>query len=134
MGTLTSKQATELGDAFLAFAQAVGDYRMKNRKKLSDQENTEIKEHHRKLLDHADEFYTTSAKLAIDDVEQSLDELRKVTKQINNTYASLKKVQNAIDIAAAGIALASSIIKADAQNAGKALQKLVQEWKAIKAS
>lgn len=129
MPTLTAEQLTSLGDSFLAFAQAVGNYRMEHRSSLSKSENKKIRDLHWELLEYADRFYTNAAKGVIYDVENSLKQIRNVTGQINKTYQRLESIQKAIDIAAAGITLAAAIFKKDPLAADGALSDLIKTWK-----
>jgi len=128
MAKLTAKQLTELGDGFLLFAQAVGNYRYSNSTKLTKAQNQQIRDFHWTLLNYADDLYTTSATIIIDDVSTSLDTLRLVTEQINDTYQTLTKIQKAIDVAAAGITLGAALFSKDPQVIAKAISGLVTEW------
>jgi hypothetical protein len=110
MARLTSNQLTELGDCFLRIAQSVGDYRIENRANLSKAENQRVKELHRELLDYSDEFYTTAARLVIDDIKRSMEKIVTITQNINRSYKKLKDFQKAIDIAAAAVKLAGSVL------------------------
>lgn len=130
MPTVTSKQLTELGDDFLSFAQAIGDYRIQNRALLSDEQNLQIKNFHWTLLTYADDFYTTSAKLMINDIQASLATIKDITGQINQTYQQLRNVQKAINIAAAGVTLGAAIFSKNPEAVGNAISELVNAWKA----
>src|SRR5687767_12358800 len=101
MAKLSTGQLSTLGDNFLKMAQSVGEYRIENRATLTKKQNREIKDVHRRLLDYADHFYTTSAKLLIDDVAGSLDRIRNITEMVKRTFKRLKNFQKAIDIAGA---------------------------------
>lgn len=109
MPKLTSAQLTILGDQYLAIAQAVGNYRMENRTLLSKSQNQKIKELHWSLLNYADDFFTGSAKLVMDDIKNSLDRVREITVDINKTYRKLQNFQKAIDIAASAVTVAAAI-------------------------
>lgn len=129
MANLTSKQLTELGEHFLAFAQAVGNYRMGKISTLSKSENAEIKDLHRALLDHSDNFFTTSARLVMNDIKDSLDTIKDVTARIHETYHTLKKVQNAINIAAAGVTLGAAIFAKKPEDIADAVKGVAKAWK-----
>lgn len=129
MTTLIATQLTQLGDNFLLFAQAVGNYRYVNSGKLTDAQNKKIKEAHWTLLNYADEFYTASAKVIINDVEGSLKIIETVTKEINETYQFLTKIQKALDVAATGIKLASSFFSNDPGKIADVITDLVAAWK-----
>ena len=129
MASLSANQLTALGDHFLLFAQSVGNYRYVNSGKLTTAQNLNIKEAHLKLLDYADSFYTASATVIVNDVEGSLDTINTITKQINDTYQFLTKIQKALDVAAAGIALAEALFSQNPQAVADAVDGLVNVWK-----
>jgi molecular chaperone GrpE (heat shock protein) len=130
MPTLTSQQLTELGNNFLAFAQAVENYRIENSGTLTKAQNQQIKDFHETLLNYADDLYATSAKVVVNDVQSSLDTIKNVTTQINQTYHNLRKVQKAIDVAAAGVTLGAAIFNKNPQAIGDAISGLVDAWNA----
>lgn len=128
MPRLTSRQLTELADRFLTFAQAVGDYRIYNRAALSRGQNQQIKDLHWTLLNYADDLYVTSARLIIHDVQSSLDTIKDVTDQINRTYKNLRRVQKAINVAAAGVTLGAAIFSKNPQAIVDGVFELVDTW------
>ncbi len=129
MASLPANQLSALGDYFLLFAQSVGNYRYVNSGKLTATQNQIIKEAHRKLLDYADSFYTASAIVIVNDVEGLLDTINTITKQINNTYQFLTKIQKALDVAAAGIALAEALFSKNPLAVADAVGGLAKVWK-----
>lgn len=130
MPKLTTQQLTELGDDFLAFAQAIGDYRIANRATLNKKNNEQLKNFHWTLLNYADDFYTTSSKLIIDNnVQASLDAINDVTGEINKTLKNLSKIQKAIDIAEAGVTLGAAIFSKNPQSITDAITNLLKSWK-----
>lgn len=129
MATITSQQLTALGDNFLAFAQAVGNYRMENRALLSDDENQQVRSMQRTLLNYADDLFTTSAILVMDETEDTLDKINEVTTDINKTYHKLQNVQKAINVAGAGVTLGAAIFSKNPQAIAGAVKGLVHSWK-----
>jgi len=128
MAKLSSQQLTELGDNFLAFSQSVGNYRMENRSNLTKTQNLEIKNFHRTLLNYADDLYTTSAKLIMDDIQTSLETIKEVTSKTNDTFHKLKKVQKVLDIAASGVTLGAAIFSKNPQAISDAITELSDNW------
>ena len=86
MGKLTSKQANELANNFLAVAQSIGDYRIKNYESLTKNQNLKLRQLHKKTLDYSDDLFTTSATLFMEDAENSLLKLNAITKKIKKSY------------------------------------------------
>ncbi|HWJ28436.1 MAG TPA: hypothetical protein VNS32_17955 [Flavisolibacter sp.] len=130
MSQLTSQQLSQLGDNFLVFAQAVGNYRIENSGTLTKAQNQQIKDFHWTLLNYADDLFTTSAKVIVNDVQSSLDTIKNVTSQINQTYHNLTKVQKAINVAAAGVTLGAAIFSKNPQAIGDAISELLDAWNA----
>ena len=69
MAKLTTQQANELANNFLAMAQAIGEYRYQNFDSLSKIQNQKIRDLHWSILNYADDLYTMSATLVLNDVE-----------------------------------------------------------------
>lgn len=132
MAALTSQQANELANYFLAMAEAVGDYRYQNFDSLSASENKEIKDSLDFIRKSADELFTLSATLVMDDAQTSLSTIREVTNQMKSTYKTLQNVQNAINIAASIVTLGKAILGKNPHQIGDATGKLVDCWKAAK--
>lgn len=132
MATLTSQQANELANYFLAMAEAVGNYRYQNFDSLSIPENKEIKDSLEFIRKCANELFTLSATLVMDDVQTSLSEIAEVTNQMKSTYKTLQDVQKAINMAASIVTLGKAILVKNPQLIADATGKLVDCWNAIK--
>ncbi|WP_075341442.1 hypothetical protein [Tenacibaculum agarivorans] len=115
MGKLTSKQVNELANNFLALAQSLGDYRYKNFNSLTELQNKKLRESHKRTLDYSDDLYTLSATLVMNDAEESLAAIHKITKKIKKTYKSIDNVQNIINIATGVVTLGASIFSLNPQ-------------------
>ena len=115
MAKLTSKQVNELANNFLALAQSIGDYRYKNYDSLTEAQNKDLRELHRRILDYSDDLYTISASLVMDDIDNSLTVLDSITKKIRKSYKSLENVQKAINIASNVVTLGASIFSLNPQ-------------------
>ena len=89
MANLTSEQVKQLADDLLHMTNAVGDYRYENFDKLTEDENSELKELHNQLLGQTTELYTKSALLVMNDVDESLNAIRTITEKTQNLYKNL---------------------------------------------
>jgi len=132
MATLTSQQANELANYFLAMAEAVGDYRYQNFDSLSAQENKEIKDSLEFIRKCANELFTLSATLVLDDAQNSLSAIKEVTNQMKSTYKTLQDVQKAINMAASIVTLGKAILGKNPQQIADATGKLADCWNATK--
>ena len=129
MATLTAQQANELSTHFLTIAEAIGAYRYQHFDNLLKAENQQIKDLHTAILNYADQLYTLSATLVIDDVEAALYTIAAVTTEIKSTYKILQNVQKAINVAAASVTLGEAILSRDPKEVIKAVKGLEQNWK-----
>ncbi|HYC38971.1 MAG TPA: hypothetical protein VEB63_00670 [Chitinophagaceae bacterium] len=130
MPTLTSQQLSELGDRFLALAQGVGNFRMQQRAALSRLEHQQLRDLHWTLLNYADDLYTTSARLVMDEVEASLARVKSLTSRIQRTFKNVRRVQKLIDLAAAAITLGGAIFSKNPKAILDAIAALEKRWKA----
>lgn len=129
MQQLTAEQLTQLGYSFLSIANAVDEYRMQNRAQLSYDDNQTLKILHSTLTHIADDLFATSAISLISEVESSLQKLKEVTGDINTTYHKLRKVQKAIDIAAAAVTVGTAVLTRDGKGIRNAVSDLVKTIK-----
>jgi hypothetical protein len=128
MAKLTSQQANELANNFLALAQSIGDYRYQNFETLSKPQNQKIRDLHWSILNYADDLYTLSATLVMDDVQTSLTSIGAVTTQIKATYKTLQNVQKAINVATSVVTLGASILSKNPQVIADSIGGLVGTW------
>ena len=115
MGNLTSQQVNQLANNFLALAEAIGEYRFQKFNSLTNAQNKQLKEFHKRTLDYSDKLYTISATLVIDDVENSLSKLNNITQEIKETYQSLENVQKAINISTSIVTIGASFFSLNPQ-------------------
>jgi hypothetical protein len=113
MGQLTAKQTHDLANDFLVMASAIGDYRYREITNLNADENLRLKELHNALLDTADELYTRSANLVMDEVEASLNHINNITQKIHDAFQKIADVQQAIDRATQLVRLGTAVLTSD---------------------
>jgi hypothetical protein len=128
MAKLTAHHANELANNFLALAQSIGDYRYQNFDTLSKSQNQKIRDLHWSILNYADDLYTLSATLVMNDVQNSLASIGAVTTQIKATYKTLQNVQKAINVAASVVTLGASILSKNPQAIAESIGGLVDTW------
>ncbi len=110
MSTLTAAQAAELSKNFLGLAQAIGNYRFSNWKKLSREENQELAGKQWSTLNAGEDMLAMSTTLLINDASSTIKQLAAITAEVDKTIEKIKNVQKVIDIATAIIELAAVII------------------------
>lgn len=128
MGTLSTQQTNEIANNFLALAQVIGDYRYQKFNELSEFQNQKIKDLHWSMLNYADDLYTVSATLVMNDIQNSLTLINSITIQIKATYTTIQNVQKAINVAAATATLGASILSKNPQAIADSIVELVDTW------
>jgi len=110
MEKLTSQQVNELANYFLEMSQALGDYRYQYFDTLSREQNQQIKDLLDLIRKYANDLFTLSAILVMDDVQTSLSSIGEITNQMKTVYKKLQDVQRAINIAASVVTLGEAIL------------------------
>ncbi len=124
MATITAQQVNELANHFLEMAEALETYREQNFAAIPGWQNKEIKDLHQLILKFADDFYTLSAILVLDDVQSSLSLIREIKIKMQNTFQTLLDVQKVIDIAGSVVTLGNAIVNIDPKAIAEALINL----------
>lgn len=130
MPRLTAQQVTELANQFLDLAQTVGDYRMVHHGQLTSGQNKKLSDLHWDILNYADTLYVTSAKLVMEDVEDTLQAINDITQDIRRTYKQLQKIQKVLDVAAAVVTLGAAIMSKSPVAVQSAIAELQEVWNA----
>ena len=128
MANLTAQQVNDIADYLSAMAQVVGEYRYENFENLSASQNQQMKDLKASIVDIADRLYTLSATLVMDDVQEFLAAIDKVTNEMKDTYKTLQNIQKAINVAAAVVTLGSSILSGKPQAIGQSINDLANTW------
>lgn len=125
MEKLTAEQVKRLADDFLHMANALGDYRYENFKKLTKEENLRLKELYAQTLSQTTELYTRSAILVLADATTSLAQISTITSETKQLYKKLVGVQKILDRATSVLTLATAIISLDAKEITNSVKKLL---------
>lgn len=128
MAALTSVQANALSNSFLGLAQAIGDFRYNNWNLLSKSENQRLGNLQWSVLNYGEDILAFSTTLVINDVEDSLARIKKITSQIKGTIGGLHDIQKGINVAAAIVTLGAAIISRKPASIGDALGGVIDTW------
>ena len=85
MARLTSQQAYELASNFLGLAQAIGDFRFDNWNSLTKAQNRKLGNFQWSILNHGEDILALSTVLVMDDVQDSLNNIKEITDEIKNS-------------------------------------------------
>src|SRR5258708_35621213 len=96
MAQLTSRQADDLANQFLALAQAIGDFRYNHWNDLSKTQHHQLAGQHWSALNFGEDILALSTGLIMDDVVGSLKSVKTITGQIKSSLGTLKDIQKGI--------------------------------------
>ncbi len=131
MAQLTSQQANDLANQFLALAQAIGDFRYNHWNDLSKTQHHQLAGQHWSVLNFGEDILALSTGLIMDDVAGSLKSIKTITGQIKSSLGTLKDIQKGIDIAAAIVTFGAAIISKSPIAIGEAVDDLAQKWRTL---
>ncbi len=131
MAQLTSQQANDLANQFLALAQSIGDFRYQHWSDLSEAQHQQLASQHGLVLKYGEDILVLSTVLVMNDVSQSLESIKEVSSQIKSTLGSLADVQKGINITTAIVTLGATIISKNPLAVAGAISGLMTSWKAI---
>jgi hypothetical protein len=124
MERITAHEVNELATRFLTLGSVLGQFRRENYSQLSPTQNQVLEELCTKILKEANDNFTWSSQLVLEDADSSLMALGRVTEQIKATLNSLKDIQYAIDVASSVVALGGSILDRNPKAILRSLQSL----------
>ena len=126
MAHLTSQQANDLANQFLALAQSIGDLRYNYWNDLSKDQHQILANQHWSVLHYGEDILSMSTVLVMDDVSNSLAMIRALTGKIKSTLDALHDIQEGINISAAIVSLGAAIISENPLAVAGAIEDLVK--------
>ncbi|HEY0977116.1 MAG TPA: hypothetical protein VGE21_06560 [Flavobacteriales bacterium] len=124
MTKITSQQARAIAGSFIAFAQAIGDYRIATWGELSRAQVQRLSDAQWTLLNYSDDLLLLSNQTIAAEIEEPLSRLRTLSEDIGKRIKNLKDVQRVIDVAGRLIDLGAALAYPDPVRIIKALDAL----------
>ena len=131
MAQLTSQQADDLANQFLALAQAIGDFRYNHWSDLSRVQHNRLASQHWSVLNYGEDILALSTALIMDDVSSSLASLKTITGQIKSSLGALKDIQKGIGITTVIVMLGAAIISQSPIAIEGAIEELMKRWRTL---
>jgi len=131
MAQLTSRQADDLANQFLALAQAIGDFRYNHWNDLSRVQHNRLASQHWSVLNYGEDILALSTALIMDDVSSSLASLKTITGQIKSSLGALKDIQKGIGITTVIVMLGAAIISQSPIAIAGAIEELMKRWRTL---
>jgi hypothetical protein len=119
-------QAADLGDMLSAISDALVDFR--NTQSIPDDLVPGLNQSIDQLSQYSQYMYTHSAALVLDDIQDSLAQLKDITGQICANIKTLQNVQKGINVAVSVVSVASSIITLNPGNIASSVGDLINTW------
>ena len=113
-----TQQVFLLSDSFHQMALTIGEYISKNKSDLDDEDRNNLYDNQVSLLQQAADINMLGTALVFDDVQQSLTQLNSITSAVKKSMKKIMAVQNAINIAASLVELATAILNKNPKEIG----------------
>lgn len=110
MPKLTSDQAFVLAQAFHDLYVEIGNYRFRVHQDLTPAKRRQLEDLQFDVLNTSTQFNALSISLALDNLQDTLDDISAATEKMNKAIKRLKDVQKVIAIATAAVTLGGAII------------------------
>lgn len=110
MPKLTSDQAFALAQSFHDLSVELGNYRFRVHHELTPGQRRRLEDLQFDLLNTSTQFNALSISLALDDLEETLEDISAATDRMNKAIKKLKDVQRVIAIATSAVTLGAAII------------------------
>jgi hypothetical protein len=110
MPKLTSDQAFALAQSYHDLSVELGNYRFRVHHELTPAQRRRLQDLQFDLLNTSTQFNALSISLALDDLQQTLDDIGAATDRMNKAIKKLKDIQKVIAIATAAVTLGGAII------------------------
>jgi hypothetical protein len=132
MGKLTKNQLTQLGDSYLRYAQAIGNYRLQNYDRMSKLMRTRSREYYNSLNDYSNSFYLAGTNYVIDEAETSVEQMKDVAQGLDKAIANVEKVHTVVKTIGAAVQLGADIISKQPIAIVASLEDFVKAYKKVK--
>ena len=128
---LTSEQVTSIAKLLNRIANSIEEYRDQNYSRMSSAQRSVIENLRDQILEQSNKLYTESTILVMDEVQNSLAIIEKVTLEMQETYKNLQNIQKAIDVASSVLNLGAAILSKNPTSIAKSIDELVKNVKNI---
>jgi len=110
MPKLTSDQAFVLAQAFHDLSVEIGNFRFRVHQDLTPAQRQRLQDQQFDVLNTSSQLNALSISLALDDLQETLDDISAATTRMNKAIKKLKDIQKVIAIATAAVTLGGAII------------------------
>ena len=121
MSTLTSEQAFELSRQFHDLLVALGNFRFDHWNALPSGKRKELEDLQFWVLDYSSKFNALSIRIQIDDLQPTLDAVRKATDAMAHSIEQIKHIEKAIRIGTAAVTLGAAVLSMNPEAIGTAI-------------
>ena len=113
MPNITQDQSLQIAQAFAGFANTVQNYRFAHFNALTDLQEASLRNVEATLRATSDNFLDMGINLALDNVQDALDGLSKVTDMINKDLTTLADINKAIQFVGVLVQLGTAFATAN---------------------
>jgi hypothetical protein len=110
MPTLSSDQAFQLAKQFSDIARELTEYRMSNFAELTPDQRNQLEGLEFSIRNFSSDFVALSIKLALDDLDSALRDIKGATDKMKNAIGNLEKVNKILKVATTVVTIGAAIV------------------------
>ncbi len=118
-------QSLQIAQAFEGFANTVSSYRFAHFANLSEQQLADLIDFEAALRKTSNHFLNVGVNLLLDNVQNALDGLGKITTLLNNDLKTLADINKAIQVAGVVVQLGTAFATANPAGIASALESAI---------
>jgi hypothetical protein len=119
-------QAADIGDMLYQVTQSLEDFR--NTQTIPDDLAPGLDQNITQISQYSQYMYAHSAAMVLDNVQDSLNQLRTITGQICANIKNLQNVQKGINVAVSLVTVGSAIIELSPDKIASSVGGLINAW------
>lgn len=110
MSQLTSNQATELSRQFFCIGRAIASFREHHWNNIGREQHQQLSKMQWSIYNYADDLLALSAVISLNEVEESLNQIGHVTREVVDFIEQEQDVNKVINVAARVVVLGGAVI------------------------
>lgn len=110
MSQLTSEQATELAKQFFSVGKTLATFREQHWENLTTEQHQRLSKMQWSIYNYTDDLLALSAVIALNEMEDTLNQIAHVTREVNEFIRQEQNIDKVIDIAARVVVLGGAVV------------------------
>lgn len=110
MSQLTAEQVTELAKQFFSVGKTLAAFREQHWDNLNTEQHQRLSKMQQSIYNYTDDLLALSAVISLNELEDTLNQITHITKEVNGFIQQEQNVGKVIDIAARVVVLGGAVV------------------------